>query len=157
MEAPRDAVWHYWSAFVERYRVWDYLPQVEVTDNSLDIQQCAFAEMFTHLGCPWELTSLMRDMEREALEHLGSLVDDASTGRQVMMGRPESESLMPILNDLTFVSCHLRERNSNMKNCHRYGPNYPGLSRCSRDDVVDHMDTVWLMHKVLTACCMIHC
>ncbi|MGP9553663.1 saccharopine dehydrogenase NADP-binding domain-containing protein [Halomonas sp. AOP42-C2-23] len=73
VEAPREAVWHYWSAFVERYRALGLL-QAQVTDNSLDIQQCAFAEMFTHLGCP-ELTSLMRDMEREALEHLGSLVD----------------------------------------------------------------------------------
>ncbi|GGJ87002.1 saccharopine dehydrogenase NADP-binding domain-containing protein [Pseudomonas matsuisoli] len=67
---PVRSTHQYWSAFVARYQALGLLT-AEISDDGVEIRQCTFADMFTLLGCP-ELSLLMREMEEEALRHLGS-------------------------------------------------------------------------------------
>ena len=67
---PERALLEYWQAFMQRYQTLGLL-RGQALDDGYRIEHCAFAEMFSLLGCP-ELNPLMREMEAEALRYLAS-------------------------------------------------------------------------------------
>jgi len=71
-DRPSDAARDYWLAFMAGYQelgVLRYSMQGQCL--SCTIERCVFSEMLTALGCP-ELTALVRETEREALEYIAS-------------------------------------------------------------------------------------
>lgn len=71
-DSPATAVKNYWLAFMMHYaKLKVFTLSIIETEQRIvcDITDCAYAKMFIELGCP-ELENLVREMEREALEHL---------------------------------------------------------------------------------------
>lgn len=71
---PAQSIIEYWLAFMQNYaRLGVFKLTIEQTDNWLkcQINECAYAKMFTELGCI-ELSNLVREMECEALKFIAS-------------------------------------------------------------------------------------
>lgn len=73
LEDPCQGATDYWIAYLKSYQHLNILSvSLDISTSrkiSFTITDCLYAKLFTHLGCP-ELSHLIREMEREALEYI---------------------------------------------------------------------------------------
>ncbi|MEZ8026212.1 hypothetical protein [Enterovibrio norvegicus] len=73
LEDPCQGATDYWIAYLKSYQHLNILSvSLDISTSrkiSFTIKDCLYAKLFTNLGCP-ELSHLIREMEREALEYI---------------------------------------------------------------------------------------
>jgi hypothetical protein len=73
--SPEAAIKQYWLEFINSYQALGIFKASisKPTENKVIcvISECAYAKMFTELGCP-ELSDMVREMEKEALLYICS-------------------------------------------------------------------------------------